>query len=364
MNLRSVARKFSPVARRDAAIAALEAEHARLRRELHDQRAQSAQAPVTSESPDVLPEATRTLPTDEAAPDPRPREPEDPPANPSWRYKLAEAARLRYLIKVSGARDPVWTVNDKISGYTFARSWGCDVPATIVECPDFSEIAWDDLPEAFVVKTVQGTASQGVVPLERRGDMVVDLLNVRRGPIRVADVVARLEAKHAAGNCSRDVVIEELLRSPFDQSRLAPDLKVYCFYGEVGMIMIRDGGGSRHPKHFTVRYLDVDGTDLGDAKPGLTIDPDLPAPLHLDDVVAAGTRLSAAVPTPFVRIDFYERPDRVVFGEVTPSPGGNQNLRADLDLRFGQMWERAEARLRTEMISLKAFGVRYGDATE
>ncbi|MDD9206423.1 ATP-grasp fold amidoligase family protein, partial [Georgenia sp. 10Sc9-8] len=86
-------------------------------------------------------------------------------------------------------------------------------------------------------------------------------------------------------------------------------------------------------------------------RPDVRTDAELPAPQFIEEAVEAGRVMSGAVREPFVRLDFYEDHKGIVFGEVTPAPGGNQIMRPDVDARLGAMWEAAEARLRTDAIA-------------
>ena len=53
---------------------------------------------------------------------------------------------------------------------------------------------------------------------------------------------------------------------------------------------------------------------------------------------------------PFARIDLYDVPGRLVFGEVTPRPGAAASGSAPhLDVLMGAAWERAEARLTRDL---------------
>jgi hypothetical protein len=57
------------------------------------------------------------------------------------------------------------------------------------------------------------------------------------------------------------------------------------------------------------------------------------------------SRVSVAIRAPFSRIDLYDIHGRIVFGEVTPRPGGPQWLGEELDVTLGEAWERAQVRL-------------------
>ena len=95
---------------------------------------------------------------------------------------------------------------------------------------------------------------------------------------------------------------EELLRSPYDDGHAAvPDIKLYCFYGTVGLIMVL----RRTTRAvLTCRFFAPDGADLRAARSDRDHDPTLPEPIHLKHLV----RLARPCPPPclnlFVRLDF------------------------------------------------------------
>ena len=141
-------------------------------------------------------------------------------------------------------------------------------------------------------------------------------------------------------------------------------MKVYAFYGEVPLLQITRSDDHGNLDATRYRMVDAQGSDLIDADshpaldPAIGVDPAhrlgridlaIPTPPNLDEVVATASRLSVAMRLPFARIDLYPLRDRVVFGEVTPRPGGRQWLGADLDTRLGESWERALARFANDV---------------
>lgn len=368
MGMRRVMRLIPPIARRDDRIRTLEDERLRLRRQRDRERTTTAQLAADLSAAQRERDAARAHGAELEAQ--LKAELERVNARLAERTnggrvslfeKFNEAHRIRQRMALYGAREPARAVNSKVAGYEFARGHGLDVPAVLASYSAFREIDWSGLPDGFVIKTVEGSTSRGVVPVERVGDRYLDLLDSRSAPRTAADIVADLEAKRDHGLVSDRVIIEELLRSPYGDDRtIAPDLKLYCFYGEIGMIMIRDCRGSRDPRDFSFRFLDGKGGDLGAAMTGRPVDPTLRDPLHLDDLRDAGRRLSAAMSVPFVRLDFYERAHGVVFGETTLAPGGRHLLRSDVDTMLVGLWEDAEARLRRDLIAADALSLRIG----
>ena len=286
-----------------------------------------------------------------------------PADKPSFHVKLYEAARVR---AIGVQRDlwlspPVMEVNDKDAGYAFARSHGIAAPRQLATFERPGLIDWSELPDNFVIKTLRGTSSRGVLVLERVAGGYIDHMAGDHAVMSQADVIGYLDARVLTDQVSPELVIEEALPSPYgDGRKIVPDAKLYCFYGTVGMVMIA-ARSSRRAADLSFRYFDAAGTDLGDVRTGPRHDPSLPEPMHVAALVAAGALLSAALPEPFVRLDFYEQPDGIVFGETTLGPGGKQLMRSDVDQLLGAMWEDAEARLRAEAYAAQMRGPRFGD---
>ena len=109
------------------------------------------------------------------------------------------------------------------------------------------------------------------------------------------------------------------------------------------------------------QYLDRDGVDLGDVAEGRTVNPDLPTPPNLEEMVEIAERLSVAVPTPMIRVDLYDTSEGVRLGEFTVMPGGKQYYRADHDLALGTLWDRAVGRLQRDLANGRPFALLRGE---
>lgn len=335
---RAIARRLPPIAWRDAKIARLSAQHARLNNRVTRQAVKIEGLTARLAARDRM---NTKLQADLTAQ----REELARRLRPSFRVKYLADDRVRSLARdVHGAGHPIRSLDGKTSGYRFAEGYGIPTPTRIAQCQSSADIDWSELPDNFVIKTEHGTSARGVLVLKRGPDGYVDLLAEDR-TLTPDEIVADLDRKAAEDVVSRELVIEELIRSP---SGMLLDVKLYCFYGTVGLITViaRDTRRSLRFRHFW-----PDGTDAGDIRLDRQRDPDLPEPMHLTNLVAAGETLSAALPEPFVRLDFYERADGIVFGEITPRPGGKQIFRPDVDEHLGSLWENAEAKLRAEAVA-------------
>ncbi|MDD9206859.1 ATP-grasp fold amidoligase family protein, partial [Georgenia sp. 10Sc9-8] len=236
--LRKIVRSLPPVANRDAQIR-------RLKSELRSARAAQAEAAAAAESAAEVEAAAQ----------------QSEPA-PSFHYKLHETRRIRALVEATGRAAPVWDVNDKASGYRFAESHGVRTPAKYGHYDSPQDIDWASLPEMFVIKTVKGTTSLGVIPVQRVGEgRYQDLLSRNKDEYTTEQMVDRLDRMVQARTVSNELYLEELLLPPQGTDlSVVPDVKLYAFYGEIGMVMV-SGRRFRGPAGVTFRFFDAEGTD-------------------------------------------------------------------------------------------------------
>ncbi len=262
--------------------------------------------------------------------------------SPSYRALLAEVQAERAARSAAGDVDPLLHLEDKLEAYRVAASLGLAHPEVLARPGSVDDLDWAGLPETFVLKSVGGASARGVWPLERADG---GYRHVLTGEVATpADIAARYHALLDQRRIRRQAFVEE--RLPGEAGPVPIDWKLSCFDGEVVLLMGKDLRGSLRRRDWRFRFLGPDGADLGEVRDDVAIDPALPDPPHLEALVAAGERLSAALARPFVRLDFYDLPDRgVLFGEVTPHPGGEQRYRDDLDAALGAAWQRAARRV-------------------
>ncbi|NYF99028.1 ATP-grasp fold amidoligase family protein [Janibacter cremeus] len=276
----------------------------------------------------------------------------------SFFYKLREAKRVRQLQSPQDAPAPVWELNNKASGYDFAHSHGVPIPRVYGQYADTADIDWTAAPAEFVIKMTQGTAAQAVWPLVRERDGYRDLLNGAPDVISPDDLALRIDALHHDEDAT--ILMEELLPAPGNSTlRVPPDYKLLCFHGVVGLITVI-GRTQRSGKRLGSRHFATDGTDLGNAVVDTLTNTRLPPPVHLKELIAAGETLSAAIHSPFVRVDMYDTAKGIFFGEITPDPGGNHVMREDVDRYLGSLWESAQHQLEQQAISVDIRKPVYG----
>lgn len=275
---------------------------------------------------------------------------------PSYRYKTGEMRRGRQLDQQLGLDHPVWQVNDKDAAHAWADGLGIPRPGLLGVFASVGQVPFAQMPEAVVLKPSKGASAQGVLLLERAG---AQLRELRSGRLLSPEQVRReYSALVGRGNVSEQVVIEELVQDPRRPGLPPVDWKVYTFDGQVGLVLAKAPGRSPRGRPTTGwRLFDGSWADLGDVYRGHRPDRSIRPPEHADEVLSLARRISCAVPRPFLRVDLYDGRDGVVFGELTPHPGGAQRFSRRVDRMLGVEWERAEARLRARVQRAGGFEV-------
>lgn len=147
--------------------------------------------------------------------------------------------------------------------------------------------------------------------------------------------------------------VQELIYE--EGGRPARDMKFWSFYGRIGLIQ----EVSRHPiKEY--QFFNLDGTlavagqdhyprfkdpaDTVTDKGGLS-----------DEKLKHVCWLSQQIPAPFMRIDFLNAPDELIFLEFSAAPGMSNTVSAEYDELLGRCYEEAEMRLVSDLLDGKTF---------
>jgi len=192
------------------------------------------------------------------------------------------------------------------------------------------EIPFDALPESFVIKTNHGGA--------------MNILVEDKSQVNVPDCIAVLqkwlrksfywpEKEWAYRNIKRLVFVEELLCN--ETGQVPSDIKFYMIHGEVWMIDVHvDRFGNHKVFRLNGDFEPFDST-MGT---GSAISCKLERPKHFIEMIEYAKKLSADFD--FIRVDFYDLPERVVFGELTNYPtAGFKRLSYNLDKYLGEKWK-------------------------
>lgn len=197
-----------------------------------------------------------------------------------------------------------------------------------------------------VLKPAGGAASRGLFCLEREGDAFRETVRNRTFSWEQLRA-AYLEERDAAPDDRRftkQVIVEEWIRDDV-RGPIPLDYRMYSFFGRVGMIMQRDCNGGREKSARRFRYYDASWNDLGDARGAGQIDETLEPPELALQATRLAEVLSAHIPLPFMRVDFYITKQGVRFGEFTPFPGSHGSYNRSVDAWMGRLWDDAEWRL-------------------
>ncbi len=257
---------------------------------------------------------------------------------------MAEKSQLRRL----NYKEYSWKLDKKTKAYPFMKSIGLRIPKTDSHIYKFSEIKKPDNP--IVIKPIQSTGSSGVYLFYNENV----ILSARDGKYLNSweelqtDAINRLENKEKgiSGSILKDEwMIEELVLSAPNSTLPPSDLKFYCFYGEVFLVL------ETNRLHKELCFWDPDmnliypfsDNNLREGT-GFTKE-DL-------NVVAEA---SSKIPTPYIRLDMLKGHDGLVFGEATPRPGGYHQFNDDYDQKLGEAYRMAEARLTRDLLNGKKF---------
>lgn len=265
----------------------------------------------------------------------------------SFQARVHAERRLRALAQEIGAPSTSVIRHGKLHVYDVARAQGIEVPEVFGQWNDPRDIPWAELPDLVVIKTAFGSASRGVFPV-RRADGGWHVVT-HAGTWSDDDLTSAFVELMGAGRARPPFFAEEFLDEDGTGSSMPTDVKAYAFYGEVPLVLLRRPGRHGVSRDVAFRILDPRGHDVEDFQTNSTIDRTLPVPAELDAVVDAASRLSLAIRAPFSRLDFYCVRGRVVLGEVTPRPGGNNWFGPAVDERLGDAWDRAEVRLARDL---------------
>lgn len=342
-----IAGRLPGIAWRDARLAERAEQVAQLRADLERAREQAARPDLTEElrrTRAQLDKATKALELADTG-------------HPSFVRDLTTLRRT--LTDLRGVdpdqRHPQRHIPFKLRNYRLAASHGIATPTVYRSWASLEAIDLTDLPDTFVLKSDGGAGGHGVLPLRRTGEDAYELLDGTR-TFTAQEVRDRFAS---VGTLSPPFFAEETLVQP-GGGPIPDDVKIYASYGTVMHTLLR-----RMPEHANLgtaryRYLDADAQDLGKVAPRQKIDPQIPHPEGLAQMMEHSAHLSRAVGIPFVRVDFYATDRGPVLGEITRVPGGAQHYIPSHDAALGQVWETGRWRLELDLVDGRPFGVLHG----
>ena len=201
------------------------------------------------------------------------------------------------------------------------------------------EIDWEKLPNQFAIKYNVGCGKNIIVKDKTNLDIQF-ISKTMNEWFKSKDYLPYSEMQYK--DVHPYILIEEYIAGPTKDT--APiDYKVYCFHGKAIYLMACCG---RESQHATYYFFDSQWNLCRINKAGKMAPANfsMPKPAHLNNLLMAAERLSS--PFPFVRADFYDSKDKIMFGELTFTPGGamDQNLPHETDISLGNMIQLSQMR--------------------
>ncbi len=208
----------------------------------------------------------------------------------------------------------------------------------------------DDIPliAKSVIKPDNGAGSRGVY-LYFDSNKILD---VKRGQELDSHDALDLMMEKDLNNgwVSEDKwLVEELITEHPNTRDPARDLKFYCFYGKVELILevVRypqvkycwwNSNGERvYTGKYENELFKGNGVSMMDIK--------------------KAEEISFEIPAPFVRIDFLKSGNELVFGEFTPKPGNYDFFSYEMDHWLGDCYLRAQQSLVDDLVNGKQFKI-------
>lgn len=227
---------------------------------------------------------------------------------------------------INDRRDLLSRTCDKLWMQDYAKDAGLVVPKRIWAGTSLAELAQLDLPPRWVLKP---NHSSGRVYFGEGEADLGELQSVTKGWME-SQTSATLIDEWAYEKARKCFVVEERLGQ---SSADLPDYKFFVFNGTPEIIQVDSSRFSGHERRlYTPDWEPLEVTNV------YPLGPVAPRPFTLDQMLSAAAKLGR--PFDFIRVDFYEVDGEVVFGELTPYPGGGIEPYSSLslDAELGSKW--------------------------
>jgi hypothetical protein len=197
------------------------------------------------------------------------------------------------------------------------------------------DIPFDALPDRFAVKPTHGSGWVRLVRDKAALDQE-SLIAACRGWLRTS--FYRITREWSYKHIEPRIIVEELIDD--GAGDVPRDYKCYVFHGKVAMIQLDEGRFGDHRRNLYSPAWEKLEARLN--RPN--IEREVPAPKHLAAMIRAAEALGSEID--FVRADFYDTGDRLLFGELTTTLGGGLEpfSPVNLDLRLGALWNFKQSR--------------------
>jgi hypothetical protein len=243
------------------------------------------------------------------------------------------------------ADHPAWTHDRKLAGRALAGRLGIRVP-TLLSGPSFlARLDPPDPGRSAVLKPDAGSTGRAVLLLRP----VVGGYALPDGTVRTWPEVLDLARQAADGNERRRV--HDQIHGPwFVEASATPDgsppisYRLHTFRRGVELVTAGHNpavvGGDKRVNAWDPRDLWRQVHPWARTK--AAVDTSLPRPVNGEAMIAAARRYLAAVGTAYMRVDFYEDSQGLLFAEQTPVPTwGRTRHVPEWDRRMGAAWLRS-----------------------
>lgn len=179
--------------------------------------------------------------------------------------------------------------------------------------PEDLKMAWDKLPNKFCLKSTIQSDGKYILFIDKSKYNIDALCEEIKNWFKTKNTHKNSLCWAYYGTTPR-VLAEEYVENIKDQLF---DYKFYCFQGKPECIC----ASIEHfqDEHYPITYYSTNWEKL-DVRSGQHRTDDIPRPAHLEEMIAYAKKL--AKPFPFVRVDFFDTPDKLYLAELTFYPGG------------------------------------------
>lgn len=176
-----------------------------------------------------------------------------------------------------------------------------------------SDINFEELPNRFVMKVVNGCGYNIIVPDKSQ-------LNIRKAKLKLLKWVNKDQYKRSGKEWAYKGVKPRIMVEKFMEEighSSLKDYKFYCFNGKPKFVEIHLDRNTDHKSSFY--DLNFQQLPFRDVEEHETIQTSIEKPEQFEEMILLAEKLADKLP--FVRVDFYYFENRIVFGEMTFYPG-------------------------------------------
>jgi hypothetical protein len=259
----------------------------------------------------------------------------------SFRSNITDLRRTKHKMKSLGT-NIFPGGNPKLKDREFASKLGVSVPQTYQKNVPLHDIV---LRPKSIIKPVSGAGSSGVFFI----DESLRFHSMKTSHIHETLQDAQTEIRRFRKKSAPDKWISEEAILTLD-NKPASDMKVYSFYGAVGLVLEIDRA-TRSSNALAAYTASGKQIELGPKYRSFS-GSGLP-----EGIMELSEKMSLAAPVPFLRLDFHNGAKGPYLGEITPHPGGTYSgdLNDDVDKMLGELFADAKARLYIDLLNGKTF---------